>query len=133
MQAFNLLIENCIIFQVPKYSPYTKEQFDDWKKIWPLNFRKPPLEVASFKMSQKDFIGKIMKKTIDLASNTFLKGNRFNACVLVNGEGEEVIHETDKSERKIESLGHCVMEIMDSYSKCKVGANYINKLCFLSY
>lgn len=118
-QAFNLCMENCRIFPVPKYPPYTKEQFEDWKKIWPLNFRKPPLEIASFKISQKDFIGKIMKKMIDTASSAYLKGNRFNACVLVNGEGEEIIYETDKTERKIESLGHCVMEIMNSFSKCK--------------
>ncbi|XP_955141.1 deaminase, putative [Theileria annulata] len=46
----NIKVYNYHIVKVPKYAPYTREQYNKWKIHWPLKFIKPafqPLEITN--------------------------------------------------------------------------------------
>lgn len=85
--------------------------------MWPLNYKKPELDIILFDAKTTDFINKTMRETMDQAADAFLKGNRFNSCKLISSEGIEIASASDNSERKMETIKHCVMELMKNYGK----------------
>jgi len=59
-----------------------------------------------------------MKKVIDLAVETFSKGNRFNACLLFDAKTEQILSTSiDQTNNLCHNIRHCVMNIMEEYSK----------------
>ena len=59
-----------------------------------------------------------MNIIIDLSAETYLKGNRFNACLLYDSKADKILlTSSDRTLQKSFNINHCIMNIMEEYSK----------------
>jgi len=80
------------------------------------------MDIIEFPKAQKDVIDTNMRRAIELAEESYKKGNRFNACVLVDpNQKNKVLQEAhDNTQRQIASVSHCVICLANSFGKyCK--------------
>ncbi|PVV00203.1 hypothetical protein BB559_000039 [Furculomyces boomerangus] len=55
---------NLSVIGVPKYAPTTKDQFLEWKKVWPISYRKNELLDDVFSTSELEHILEILKTAV---------------------------------------------------------------------
>ena len=69
-----------------------------------------------------------MRIVIDISAETFLKGNRFNACMLYDSSTEKILLTScDETNNLMHNIRHCVMNLMEEYSKSFLLFNLIVK------
>jgi Cytosine/adenosine deaminases len=112
-------VEEITTIEVSKYPPYTKEQYEKFKIPWPVNMKNKVNDIITFKSNELAKIEEFMKRAIELAKMTYSKGNRFNACLLVDpSKNNEVLMDAvDETGGLIESINHCVMRLTDKFGK----------------
>ena len=68
-----------------------KKQYEEWQIFWPLKYKRPSFETLDFDEKEKEKFNKIMKILVDLAAETYSKGNRFNACLLYDSKNDKIL------------------------------------------
>ncbi len=79
------------------------------------------MDIIEFPQAQKEIIDANMRRAFELAQEGFKKGNRFNACVLVDptNKKNKILQEShDNTQREIASVSHCVICMTNSFGKC---------------
>jgi len=79
------------------------------------------MDIIEFTQAQKEIIDANMRRALELAQEGYKKGNRFNACVLVdsNNKKNKILQEAqDNTQREIASVSHCVICMANSFGKC---------------
>lgn len=66
-----------------------------------------------------------MTKTINLALDSYDKGNKFNSCILIDDKGKELAFSYDNTFRNTYSIDHCVICLMDIFSKSYIFFSFI--------
>lgn len=104
--------------QVPRHAPRTREQYDAWGKLWPINFRPPephlgqagdPTQIPA---ELHGYLQRHMAAALDLVfrqeRGADCRSCGFNACLVVDPASDEVIASAlDESDRS--RLGHAAM------------------------
>ncbi|KAI9474777.1 hypothetical protein BX667DRAFT_516160 [Coemansia mojavensis] len=108
------------IGQVPKTPPYTREQLEQWKQIWPVTYRPPPkLKNLEFEADEKAYIEMCLQMTEKLKSAA--SGNRPVAVVIGNSQLRRVIAQaTDTTYESKNPLNHAVMNCIANVAEIEV-------------
>ncbi|KAJ2455897.1 tRNA-specific adenosine deaminase subunit tad3 [Coemansia sp. RSA 2336] len=108
------------IGQVPKTPPYTREQLEQWKQVWPVTYRPPPkLKNLEFTADEKAYIEMCLQMTENLKSTDM--GNRPVAVVIGNSRLRRVIAQaTDTTSESKHPLNHAVMNCIAKVAEIEV-------------
>ncbi|KAI8320255.1 hypothetical protein GQ54DRAFT_318181 [Martensiomyces pterosporus] len=91
------------ITPVPVRAPYTKEQFDEWKKVWPVAFRPPLVVRRELTQEDQEYITRWIRRVAESRDRSESEGNRPVAVAIASPKtGCAVAESTDKTH----SLGH---------------------------
>ncbi|CAI2168068.1 6515_t:CDS:2 [Funneliformis geosporum] len=102
------------IQQICKYPAITRTQFDEWRKLWPINFREDPRRETKFTLKEIELIKQYMENAIQLSSNAKSKGELPIGCILVDPKKNIILSEVIDTRNSTKNpLRHAVLNCID--------------------
>ncbi|KAG9285885.1 hypothetical protein G9A89_013310 [Geosiphon pyriformis] len=80
--------------KISKYPPYTKAQFEEWRRLWPLNFRENPKSVINLNKKDIEKYNGYMNKAIELAAEAKIKGEEPIGCLIIDPNNDTIFAES---------------------------------------
>ncbi|KAJ1961791.1 tRNA-specific adenosine deaminase subunit tad3 [Dipsacomyces acuminosporus] len=110
------------ISPVPVRAPYTKQQFDEWKQVWPVAFR-PPLVVRSeIEPKEYGYVANNLKRIALLRDQSKERGDRAVAVAVVSPKTQNVIAEaSDMTNTLGHPLKHAAICCISKVAEIEVG------------
>ncbi|KAJ2808808.1 tRNA-specific adenosine deaminase subunit tad3 [Coemansia guatemalensis] len=106
--------------RVPRYPPYTRDQFEQWKALWPVAYRPPvKLKKLAFSTDEKAYIQMCLSEADELRRQNSNTDNRPVAVVIGNANTRNIVAEsTDKTRKTGNPLRHaamcCIAQVAES-------------------
>ncbi|KAI9506573.1 hypothetical protein BX070DRAFT_218120 [Coemansia spiralis] len=97
--------------KVPSFPPYTKEQFDEWKQLWPVAYR-PLVQLKSVQLDddERAYINENLSVVSQLQAKSDSEGNRGSAVIVGSPKAREaIVQSTDMTHTLVHPLKHAVM------------------------
>ncbi|CAB5118706.1 unnamed protein product [Rhizophagus irregularis] len=82
------------IQQVCKYPAITRTQFDEWRKLWPINFIEDPKRELKFTLKEIENIEQYMERAIKLSIQAKLKGEIPIGCIMIDPKNNVILSES---------------------------------------
>ncbi|CAG8544292.1 22069_t:CDS:2, partial [Dentiscutata erythropus] len=102
------------IYQISKYPPITRAQFEEWNRLWPINFREDPRRDSRFSPKEIEMLRNHMINAIKLADIARSKGEIPVGCVIVDPKRTEIICEShDTRTSSNHPLKHAVLNCIN--------------------
>ncbi|RIB15149.1 cytidine deaminase-like protein [Gigaspora rosea] len=116
------------IHQISKYPPVTRVQFEEWNRLWPINFREDPRRDSRFSSEEIELLRNHMIRAIKLADIARSKGEVPVGCVIVDPEKAEIMCEShDTRTSSNHPLKHAVLNCINQVAMFeKTKLNSIN-------
>ncbi|KAJ2850480.1 tRNA-specific adenosine deaminase subunit tad3 [Coemansia brasiliensis] len=108
--------------KIPKTPPYTREQYEQWKQIWPVTFR-PPLKLKriEFGSDEKAYIETCLQMAEKLKDESADTGNRPVAAIIGNSRQHRIIAQAaDTTSESKNPLNHAVMNCIARVAEMEV-------------
>ncbi|KAJ1726998.1 tRNA-specific adenosine deaminase subunit tad3 [Coemansia biformis] len=99
------------VSKVPATPPYTKDQFDRWKAVWPVAYRPlVKLKQALFSADEKEYVHQCLRLAEELCKQCDMAGGRSVAAVIGNPQARRVVAQAiDATTVSGNPLRHAVM------------------------
>ncbi|KAJ1994242.1 tRNA-specific adenosine deaminase subunit tad3 [Coemansia spiralis] len=97
--------------KVPSFPPYTKEQFDEWKQLWPVAYR-PLVQLKPVQLDddERAYINENLSVVSQLQAKSDSEGNRGSAVIVGSPKAREaIVQSTDMTHTLVHPLKHAVM------------------------
>ncbi|CAG8457624.1 2508_t:CDS:2 [Funneliformis caledonium] len=102
------------IQQICKYPAITRSQFDEWRKLWPINFREDPRRETKFTLKEIERIKQYMDNAIQLSSQAKSKGELPIGCILVDPKKNITLSEVIDTRNSTKNpLRHAILNCID--------------------
>ncbi|PIA15991.1 hypothetical protein COEREDRAFT_8947 [Coemansia reversa NRRL 1564] len=97
--------------KVPSYPPYTRDQFEQWKTIWPVAYRPPvKLKKLIFNQEEEAYIQACLLEVDELCHQNYSTGSRSVAVVIGNPVTRNTVaRSTDRTRETGNPLRHAAM------------------------
>ncbi|KAJ2611741.1 tRNA-specific adenosine deaminase subunit tad3 [Coemansia sp. RSA 1365] len=97
--------------KVPSYPPYTRDQFEQWKALWPVAYRPPvKLKKLIFNQEEEAYIQKCLSEVDALRHQNYSAGSRPVAVIIGNPNTCNIVaRSTDKTRKTGNPLRHAAM------------------------
>ncbi|CAG8517021.1 9867_t:CDS:2 [Cetraspora pellucida] len=82
------------VHQISKYPPITRAQFEEWNRLWPINFREDPRRGSRFSSEEIEILRYHMIRAIQLADIARSKGEIPVGCVMIDPRRIEIMYES---------------------------------------
>ncbi|CAG8444517.1 8266_t:CDS:2 [Diversispora eburnea] len=110
-------ILNPRVHQISKYPPITRAQFEEWKKLWPINFHEDLRREPNFTSEEIETLKSHMIRAIKLAEMAKSYGEIAVGCVIADSKNGRVLSESyDKRTSSKHPLRHATLNCIDELS-----------------
>ncbi|KAJ1915483.1 tRNA-specific adenosine deaminase subunit tad3 [Mycoemilia scoparia] len=110
--------DNLAIYPVPKHSPYTMSQFNEWKSIWPISYKRPTTQDEELTGNDLEYIKKYMEIAENEARLAQESNNRKIGAVIVNPQDSKVAAiKGDMTHSLQHPLKHAIMNCIEAIAK----------------
>ncbi|CAG8558714.1 14193_t:CDS:10 [Rhizophagus irregularis] len=115
------------IQQVCKYPAITRTQFDEWRKLWPINFIEDPKRELKFTLKEIENIEQYMERAIKLSIQAKLKGEIPIGCIMIDPKNNVILSESfDTRNSTKHPLSHAILNCINNVASLEK-SNYLEK------
>ncbi|GBC00524.1 hypothetical protein RclHR1_03890009 [Rhizophagus clarus] len=103
------------IQQVCKYPAITRTQFDEWRKLWPINFYEDPTRKLKFTLKEIENVEQYMEKAIKLSIQAKLKGEIPIGCIMIDPKNNVILSESFDTRNSTKNpLRHAILNCINN-------------------
>ncbi|RGB35162.1 cytidine deaminase-like protein [Rhizophagus diaphanus] len=115
------------IQQVCKYPAITRTQFDEWRKLWPINFIEDPKRELKFTLKEIENIEQYMERAIKLSIQAKLKGEIPIGCIMIDPKNNVILSESFDTRNSTKNpLSHAILNCINNVASLEK-SNYLEK------